>query len=394
MKKGWEYKTLKEISIIYGNYGLSVSSIPYNGVRYLRITDITENGELNDDKVSADISSGKTQEELQEGDILFARTGATVGKTLIYRKEFGKCLFAGYLIRYRLNKDIVIPQFIHHFTHSSGYYKWVSSNQKAAAQPNIGAKIYNELRIPLPPLSEQKEIVEYLDSSFAKIDTLKANAAKNLDEAKALFQSALKDALESKEGCSYDKLVNVYNFIDYRGATPTKISEGVPLVTAKNVKYGYLDYTIKDFISEDEYAQRQSRGISHKGDLLFTTEAPLGNVAIADLDRFSAGQRLITFQKYSKSKYEVENKFYFFYMLSPVFQAKIKSLATGATAQGIKAKILKEIIVPIPSLPEQQSIVSFLDSLNEKVNTLQQNYSRICDECDALKQAILRQVFE
>ena len=81
-------------------------------------------------------------------------------------------------------------------------------------------------------------------------------------------------------------------------------------------------------------------------------------------------------------------------MLSPVFQAKIKSLATGATAQGIKAKILKEIIVPIPSLPEQQSIVSFLDSLNEKVNTLQQNYSRICDECDALKQAILRQVFE
>ena len=394
MKKDWEYKTLKEISIIYGNYGLSVSSIPYNGVRYLRITDITENGELNDDKVSADISSGKTQEELQEGDILFARTGATVGKTLIYRKEFGKCLFAGYLIRYRLNKDIVIPQFIHHFTHSSGYYKWVSSNQKAAAQPNIGAKIYNELRIPVPPLSEQKEIVEYLDSSFAKIDKLKENAAKNLEEAKALFQSALKDALEPKEGCSYDKLVNVYNFIDYRGATPTKISEGVPLVTAKNVKYGYLDYTIKDFISEDEYAQRQSRGISHKGDLLFTTEAPLGNVAIADLDRFSAGQRLITFQKYSKSKYEVENKFYYFYMLSPVFQAKIKSLATGATAQGIKAKILKEIIVPIPSLPEQQSIVSFLDSLNEKVNTLQQNYSRICDECDALKQTILRQVFE
>ena len=60
----------------------------------------------------------------------------------------------------------------------------------------------------------------------------------------------------------------------------------------------------------------------------------------------------------------------------------------------IPLKILKEIIVPIPSLPEQQSIVSFLDSLNEKVNTLQQNYSRICDECDALKQAILRQVFE
>ena len=195
-KEGWEEKTLKEISIIYGNYGLSVSSIPYNGVRYLRITDITENGELNDDKVSADISSGKTQEELQEGDILFARTGATVGKTLIYRKEFGKCLFAGYLIRYRLNKDIVIPQFIHHFTHSSGYYKWVSSNQKAAAQPNIGAKVYNELKIHIPPLSEQQSIVSYLDSLNEKVNTLQQNYSRICNECDALKQAILRQVFE------------------------------------------------------------------------------------------------------------------------------------------------------------------------------------------------------
>ncbi|MBQ4450012.1 MAG: restriction endonuclease subunit S [Prevotella sp.] len=195
-KEGWEEKTLKEISIIYGNYGLSVSSIPYNGVRYLRITDITENGELNDDKVSADISSGKTQEELQEGDILFARTGATVGKTLIYRKEFGKCLFAGYLIRYRLNKDIVIPQFIHHFTHSSGYYKWVSSNQKAAAQPNIGAKVYNELKIHIPPLSEQQSIVSFLDSLNEKVNTLQQNYSRICDECDALKQAILRQVFE------------------------------------------------------------------------------------------------------------------------------------------------------------------------------------------------------
>ena len=81
-KDGWEEKTLKEISVIYGNYGLSVPSIPYNGVRYLRITDITEWGELNNEKVSADVEE-TNQNKLEEGDILFARTGATVGKTLI-----------------------------------------------------------------------------------------------------------------------------------------------------------------------------------------------------------------------------------------------------------------------------------------------------------------------
>ena len=197
-----------------------------------------------------------------------------------------------------------------------------------------------------------------------------------------------------KKGWKYDKLINIYNFIDYRGATPTKLSEGVPLITAKNVKYGYLDYTIKDFISEDEYSLRQSRGISHKGDLLFTTEAPLGNVAIADLDRYSAGQRLITFQKYCKSKYELENKFYFFYMLSPIFQAKIKSLATGATAQGIKAKILKEIPIPIPPLSEQKEIVEYLDSSFAKIDKLKENAAKNLEEAKALFQSALKNALE
>ena len=162
----------------------------------------------------------------------------------------------------------------------------------------------------------------------------------------------------------------------------------------KNVKRGYNDYTIKDFISKEEFEQRKSRGISKRGDILFTTEAPLGNVAIADLEEFSAGQRLITFQQYDNSKYEFINKFYYYYMLSLPFQKKIVELATGATAQGIKAKLLKTVIVPIPTLSEQQSIVATLDSLKSKVDRLQANYDKISQECDALKQAILRQVFE
>ena len=114
-KEGWEEKTLKEVSEIAGEYGLNASSKPFDGVRYLRITDITDFGYLNDDKVSANVEDGKKQDELVEGDILFARTGATVGKTLVYRKDFGDCLFAGYLIRYRLKKDCILPRFIHYY---------------------------------------------------------------------------------------------------------------------------------------------------------------------------------------------------------------------------------------------------------------------------------------
>ena len=142
---------------------------------------------------------------------------------------------------------------------------------------------------------------------------------------------------EVPEGWAWCKLNDIYNFIDYRGATPTKITNGIPLVTAKNVKSGYIDYTVDDYISEDEYADRQQRGISCYGDILFTTEAPLGNAAIADLDKFSAGQRLITFQHYGNQKLNNTNFLYF--LLSDFFQNQLNANKTGSTVARIKAAI-------------------------------------------------------
>ena len=191
-----EEKTLKDVSVIHGNYGLSVPSTEFNGVRYLRITDITEWGDLNDEKVSAKLDEEKEQELLEEGDILFARTGATVGKTLMYKEAFGKCLFAGYLIRYRLNKEIVLPKFVFYITHSDNYYKWVLENQKAAAQPNISAKLYNEYNVSYPSLSEQQSIVATLDSLKSKVDRLQENYNKISQECDALKQAILRQVFE------------------------------------------------------------------------------------------------------------------------------------------------------------------------------------------------------
>lgn len=195
-KEGWEEKTLKEVSTISGDYGLSVSSKPFDGVRYLRITDITDLGDLNDDKVSANVDDSKKQEELEEGDILFARTGATVGKTLVYRKEFGECLFAGYLIRYRLNKDVISPRFMYYITHSDEYYDWVNVNQEAAAQPNISAKKYNLLPIKYPSLSEQQRIVERLDSISENVRKYEDIQRKVISECDALKQALLRKVFE------------------------------------------------------------------------------------------------------------------------------------------------------------------------------------------------------
>lgn len=195
-QKGWDEKTLKDISIISGNYGLNAPSKPFDGIRYLRITDITDNGELNEEKVSADISGETNQALLEEGDILFARTGATVGKTLMYRNEFGDCLFAGYLIRYRVNKHIVDPKFVFYIAHTPEYFKWVQANQKAAAQPNISAKLYSAYPIHFPSLPEQQTIVAHLDALSATVNQLQENYNKILRECDALKQALLREIFE------------------------------------------------------------------------------------------------------------------------------------------------------------------------------------------------------
>ena len=160
----------------------------------------------------------------------------------------------------------------------------------------------------------------------------------------------------------WERLINLYNFIDYRGSTPTKIESGIPLVTAKNVKRGYVDYRIRDYISKEEYCTRQSRGISQKGDILFTTEAPLGNVALADLEQFSAGQRLITLQQYTVHPL-ISNTLVMYFMLSDCFQSQLIEKSTGTTVKGIKADKLKQLWIPVPPLQEQVRILEHLKKI-------------------------------
>ena len=168
------------------------------------------------------------------------------------------------------------------------------------------------------------------------------------------------------------KLKNMYNFIDYRGKTPNKVKSGIPLITAKNVKNGYIDYSIKEYITEEEYEDRQSRGISQKGDILFTTEAPLGNVAIADIENYSAGQRLITLQQYNQNNCYINNGFSMYYILSKEFQEMLIEKRTGTTVTGIKAEKLKELFVPLPPIKEQNRIVAKIKSIFTQLDTIQE----------------------
>lgn len=175
-----------------GKYGAKVPSIEADPQRprYVRITDITERGMLNDDVRSpGGPEDGWSKHELSDGDLLFARSGATVGKTYRYRDEDGPCVYAGYLIRFRPRRELVHPDFLMAYTGTAEYQAWVSARQNVVAQPNINAKQYGtELLIAVPPMHAQTDYVRMVDAIRSRASTVR-RALRADDELFASLQS-------------------------------------------------------------------------------------------------------------------------------------------------------------------------------------------------------------
>lgn len=156
-------------------------------------------------------------------------------------------------------------------------------------------------------------------------------------------------------GWAWAPLQDLVRFIDYRGRTPAKTVKGVPLVTAKNIRRGYISEFPREFIAERDFDTWMTRGLPRVGDVLFTTEAPMGNAAlIRETPRFALAQRTITLAPYA----DFMGEFLELLLLSPWFKQELERRATGMTATGIKAAKLRLIRVPVPPLAEQERIAT------------------------------------
>jgi len=187
--KGWPLSSLTDVCSISGQYGSGVPAIEFSQSRprYVRITDIDAEGKLAAERVSPGGTSADWSDlKLETGDVVFARSGATVGKTYMYSPEDGDCVFAGYLIRFRTLPTKLLPEFLFHFTRSAAYLRWVLARQRVVAQPNINAKQYGtELSLPLPPIDLQREFARRV----AAVEKLKTAQRAALAELDALFAS-------------------------------------------------------------------------------------------------------------------------------------------------------------------------------------------------------------
>ena len=390
MKEGWTYKKLGEVCDFEGGSQPPKSewiNHPQDGyVRMLQIRDFTKsrNAEIEYVKITKKLRVCKAD------DILIGRYGASVGKILTG-------LAGAYnvaIIKSIPNEGLISKDFIRRYFESSLFqsilYKVCTSR---AAQAGFSKDDIKDELIPIPSLSEQQSIVDYLDSAFAKIDAMKANAEKALNEAKALFQASLKEMLEPKEGWEEKALGEVGIFI--RGGNFSKkdfVEDGFPCIHYGQIhtKFGAATY---EHLSCVPNAMVKAERCASKGNLVIaiTSEDDEGSCKctawMADYDAYVGGHAAIF-------KHNLNPIFVSYYFKAARFQKAKLEYTHGFKVVEISPKDIAKIPIYYPTETEQQSIVNTLDSLKSKVDRLQENFNKISQECDALKQAILRQVFE
>ena len=387
----WELKKIREIGKV--NTGSTPKTSERNNygdyIPFIKPANFFHDGSINYEEQSlSEIGLSKAR-LVKRDSILMVCIGATIGKVGFTDRD----ITTNQQINSLTPTSDNCAKFIYYQMLTKEFQKAVKSNAGQTTLPIINKKKWSNLLLKIPPLSEQKRIVEILDEAFEGIDRAIANTKKNLANAREIFDSYLNNIFIQKgEDWINSTIEKQISFIDYRGKTPPKTEEGLRLITAKNIRMGFIKTSPQEFVNPEIYYKWMTRGIPKKGDILFTTEAPLGNVAQLNTnEKVVFAQRIIIFQPNSNS---LDTTFLKFMLLSKVMQQKIQEKGTGATAKGIKASLLKKIEISFPcSLQIQQEIAENLTQLQEETQSLEAIYQRKLEALQELKQSLLHKAF-
>ncbi len=267
------------------------------------------------------------------------------------------------------------------------------TGKEGAVFASINRQEIAALQIPVPPLEEQKRIVKILDEKFAQLETIKTNAQNNLQNAKDLFQSQLTKAF-SNTTWEKKRLGEVFEMV--RGPFGGSLKkdcfkpEGYPVYEQQNAIYSR--FTFRYFIDEIKYKE-MFRFTVKPGDFIMSCSGTMGKVSVVPK---TAPIGIINQALLKMTPIKMfETSYIKYYMNSPSFMESLLKDAQGAAIQNVASvKILKEILIPLPPLPEQKRIVEELDTLSEKVRQLQEIYTKQIANCDELKQSLLQKAFE
>ncbi|MFQ2155961.1 restriction endonuclease subunit S [Aeromonas hydrophila] len=354
--------------------------------------------------------------QLDEGDIVFSRVGSIDRNALVTENESG-WLFSGRLLRVKLKSGCNSPKYISYHFHSTPFKKRVIEVAVGQTMPSLNTKILNGLLVVLPKTTEEQTAIAAV---LSDIDSLIVGLEQLIAKKQAIKTATMQQLLTGRtrlpqfalrpdgtpKGYKTSELGQIpedwitptlkgitSNIIDYRGRTPRKLGlewggGNILALSAGNVKKGFIDYEAECYFGSDElYKKWMTSGDASKGDIVFTMEAPLGNVAlIPNEDKYILSQRTILLQL-ERSKFLPT--FIIQVFLSDMFQSYISESATGSTAQGIKRATFEKMFVAVPScLEEQTAIATILSDMDSELTALEQKLAKARD----LKQGMMQQL--
>ena len=389
MKQGWVKKKLVDACDLFtdGNW-IESKDQSLEGIRLIQTGNVGS-GEYKDKKGKERFVSQETFDRLKcteifPGDILVSRLPEPVGRSCIIPDTDSRLITAVDCTIVRTSEEL-LPVFLRYFQLSNAYLKDVNSKVTGTTRSRISRKNLGLIEIPIPPLEEQKQIVAKLDQCFEAIDKAKANAAKNLENAKELFQSKLNDIFSQKGEGWVEKKLGAACLITMgqspKGTSYNQEGEGVPLINGP-VEFGKdsFDKTIKSkFTTEPTKMCRQ-------GDLILCVRgSTTGKINIAGFDacigrgvasiRFDQNQRWLDYFIRSKRN-------------------EIYSLGTGSTFPNVSRTILSKLPFLIPPVEQQNRLVETMNKLLSSTNLLQVKYQQELNSLEELKKSILQKAFE
>lgn len=397
MKEGWKYRKLGEVATF--SRGLTYSKkdeADYSDNIVLRSNNVDlASGKLILDELKYLKSDFIIPEDkyVKKGSLLMCMSNGSkihLGKVALIEDE-KKYAFGGFMGLVTPNESID-SKFLYYALSAQNYKDFINSLSAGANINNIKVRDLEKFVIPIPPLSEQQRIVSRLDASFAKIDALSKQAEEALEHAKALFQAKLKELMEKKEGWEEKKLGDVCRFFSGFAFKSNKFKEeGMPIIRISDIQNNKIDDSRVVYFNPKDYPQDLNRYIIYPGEIIIAMSGgTTGKIGKNETNKqFYLNQRVGAFRENK----EILNHDFLYYYLQTKSEESLR-IAAGAAQPNLSTAQINNYIIPLPSLGEQDRIANTLDSLSQKIQQLQQNYNQTLANCQALKQALLKETFE
>ena len=387
MKGRWELKMLGQLLEIQNGYAFDSKRFSStNGIPLIRIRDL-KNGKETETRYTGDYEDKYL---VKAGDLMIGMDG----EFGCYEWKGGPALLNQRVCRLQNFISVLLPRFL--FYGISSYLKSIEDVTGYVTVKHISSSQISNIRFPTPPLSEQHRIVAILDEAFAGIATATANAERNLNNARELFDSHLDSVFTQRgKGWVEKRLDDVCVIGDGNHSSnyPKKeemVAEGVPFIRATNLVAGRISGDDMRFLSPEKHAQLK-KGHLKTGDVLFTNRGEIGNTAIVDSDYDNAN--LNSQIAWFRCCDEINNRFLFHILNSGEMKAHFQSSKNGAALQQFTIRQLKELKLPVPPKNEQRVIVTKIDSLASETQHLESIYQQKHTALNELKQSILHQAF-